>query len=599
MTWMSYQLPSRTRGLRVLENLLRHDYNLRHIRASGWHRYMLDVVIRKREALHVNTFDLALPLPLMLSAMSVAGLGLWFLSVWNRPLHLNGYGLLPSLNVLYWIGTVLCLSSFGIALTRASRSRWLLMVTLASLLATLDLTPIMLEHTARFTYVYVSYGYADYIVRHHALNLHLFIYQNWPLVHILIALLVIAGIKPMAILMFGPVIATAAFAWLVKRIAWLLTWDEKVSWAASGLYVVTSAGTNYVLPATGGLLLALTTVMLVLGHWRRKSLGGAHLRWLWCGAAVACILIVPTHLLSTLYLSLVLLGFLVLGRIHVLPGVRPPYLLVVLALIGWQFSIASSWTMSTLPSVMHAAFHLDQVSNASQQLAFGGSLAHSRVASLRLFMYLLISSTAGCAWLLEVRRNKRLTPAAGVLALGAGSPFLLVLVTSYSGEIVSRAFGLAMPFLVIAAALLIGQRKTQPILVLTAVLFTLGYPVYAYGNDLQDYVSPTEVAASQYLINHMPPAIKLTNTLQRTITMGKIDQFYSYPAHPVAVTFMGKPFDRQRQFSGVSARQAGMIPTCHKPWYTNSEVRIYVCTIRGRSGNGRRGDSGVALPRYR
>lgn len=541
---------------------------------------MLGAAARKQEGLWAGWLRITVTLPAATIVVSGVGLYLWFLGVWHQPLHLNGYGLLPSLNVLYWTGTLMCASSFGIAILRNVRDRRVLTFALGALMVTLELTPLMLEHTARFTYAYVSYGYADYIVRHHALDVQHFIYLNWPLLHLLVALLVIFGVNPLLILMIGPVLLQTVLVVLVHRIACLITGDARTSWAATGMFVVTSENSSYVLPATLGILLALTTLVLVLTAERRRRERKSS--WAPMGLAVLTgIAIVPTHLLSSIYLVLFLVG-LVLTPSGLNKWTGLPVAAVAVALVVWQGSVAAGWTASTLPAVLHGLLQVSSTAAATGHFALGGSVAHTRVVHVRLALYILIALTAGTGWLFAVLSDRRHAMCSAVCAIGICCPFLLSLVTSYNGEIISRAFGLAMPFMAVAAALLVTSHAGRGALAVVALTFVGGYPVYAYGNELLDYVSPAEIAASQYLINHMPSQIHLTNVVQRTIPMGRIENFYSYAPHPVDVTFTGRPFDRARAFWGTSARQAGMIPTCRKPWYTNSEVRIYVCAVHHR-----------------
>ncbi len=515
-----------------------------------------------------------------LVAISVLGVIVWLGSLWWQPLRLNGYGLLPSLTPAYWVGSFLCATTFLITAFKFPRKHWIVGITLALFAITLYLTPLILEGTERFSYNYVSYGYADYIVRHHEIRPDLFIYHNWPAFHILVAMLVIAGLSPMTVVILGPLISTTVFLTLIWMIALVTTEDARLAWLATGVFVVASQNTSYMVPANLGFLLALSAIALSLYLWRRPSASARTREFVVALIILLGSLTVITHLLSAVYLVLFMAALAVFRRVGFARGAAAPILALGVVLVAWQFYLASVWTLSTLPGVIRSMFQLDSVVNDTQQFALRGSVEHTQVVWLRISVYGVVAGLAGIGWLLELRGKQRSVPKLLIPALGVAVPTSIVLLTSYNGEIMSRIVGLALPFFAISTAHLAQRAVGNATLAIFILVLTLVYPVYAYGNELIDYVSPAELDATSYMIEHATGPYRITNTSLRTAAMGRIEDLYSVTPR-ATITFTGDPYDRESRFWGTAPPKIPTDAACSIPKYDNGSVQVYVCEGNG------------------
>jgi hypothetical protein len=507
---------------------------------------------------------------------SVAGALVWLAGLWGRRLELDGYGLLPSLGPAYWVGTVTCALAFLAAAWTFPRRGRLVGLTLALFVATLYLTPLLLEGTARFHYSYVSLGYADYIARHHEVRPDLFVYHNWPAFHLGLALLLMAGLSPMTLLIAGPIVLTVGYIVAVWVLARLITRDDRLPWVVTGLYVVISQNSSYLVPQNPGVLLALTAVILSLYLYRRPEASARRRRAVTALILLLAALTVATHLLASVYLLLFVAALAALQRFGLLRLAVAPVLTVAVFVVSWQLYVSESWTFSTLPDVIDQLLRLDGVYSSTNEFAYRGSVEHQRVVTLRIAVYAAAAALAAAGWLLELRRARQLTDSLLLVAAGIAVPSLVVLLTTYNGEVVPRAVGMAVPFLALGAAYLARSSAGRGVLAAFIMVLTVIYPVYAYGNELVDYVSPAELRATDFILERIDGPYRVANETPRTTPMGQIeDQYLGVPRLEVTIT--GEQYEREARFWGEPLPLPPADPACSRPVYDRDGIRVYVC----------------------
>jgi hypothetical protein len=102
----------------------------------------------------------------------------------------------------------------------------------------------------------------------------------------------------------------------------------------------------------------------------------------------------------------------------------------------------------------------------------------------------------------------------GLLALTV-SPFPLLALQSYGGEVLLRIAFFCMPFMAFAAATLFvapGERlgrKSMAALATAAVLMVAAFPFLRYGNERMDYYSKAELAGVKTMYRIAPPGSHL------------------------------------------------------------------------------------------
>jgi hypothetical protein len=232
--------------------------------------------------------------------------------------------------------------------------------------------------------------------------------------------------------------------------------------------------------------------------------------------------------------------------------------------------------LSTLPKVVDQLLRLDSVYSSTSQFAYRGGVEHQRVVTLRFAVYAAAAALAAAGWLLELRRERRLTDSLLLVAAGVAVPAAVVLLTTYNGEVVPRAVGMAVPFLALGAAFLARSAAGRATLAAFMLAVTAGYPVYAYGNELVDYVSPAELRATEFIHEQVEGPYRIVNQTPRTTPMGQIeDQYLGEPL--LTVTITGEQYERETRFWDAPLPAAPVDAACRQPVYDRDGVRVYVC----------------------
>jgi hypothetical protein len=323
-------------------------------------------------------------------------------------------------------------------------------------------------------------------------------------------------------------------------------------------------------------LLALTAVILSLYLYRRPEASARRRRAVTALILLLAALTVATHLLASVYLLLFVAALAALQRFGLLRLAVAPVLTVAVFVVSWQLYVSESWTFSTLPDVIDQLLRLDGVYSSTNEFAYRGSVEHQRVVTLRIAVYAAAAALAAAGWLLELRRARQLTDSLLLVAAGIAVPSLVVLLTTYNGEVVPRAVGMAVPFLALGAAYLARSSAGRGVLAAFIMVLTVIYPVYAYGNELVDYVSPAELRATDFILERIDGPYRVANETPRTTPMGQIeDQYLGVPRLEVTIT--GEQYEREARFWGEPLPLPPADPACSRPVYDRDGIRVYVC----------------------
>jgi len=223
--------------------------------------------------------------------------------------------------------------------------------------------------------------------------------------------------------------------------------------------------------------------------------------------------IASSHQLTP-FMLVVALTLLVLFR-----QIRPWWLPVVMAVItlGWVAYGGLPWLAANssqlfeglgLPWANTSSHLIGETQVPYDQIIaeWGARLLSAAVAMLAAVGYLRYRRHHS-PWARKFWLSIPLLAAAGIPSAAANS---------YGGEIIFRVFLFAVPFLAVAvaAAFFPHPRIGRPVrtgLALTATMLVLvtGFCVSNYGSEAENYFSPAEVAASQWLYRVAPPGAQL------------------------------------------------------------------------------------------
>ncbi len=486
-------------------------------------------------------------------------------SVLLSEVRLGTYGLIHGLSPAYFVSIFLLTISFLITVRYNAANRLLLFAHLLVVTVLLYAVAGFLEGTARFPYVYHVYGHTDFIIRQGSIDTTL-TYQSWPALQYFGASAVqLLDLSPTSLLMSYPIIMKLLTIPLLYLLLRLVLKDQRFVWIALWLYLVAGWVNQqyYTAHSFGYFAFLLIIFLMVLVIVRKLELGTVRNGALFIVFALVFGAVITGHLLSSI-VALACLGTVyILLKTKRVPGfsfLMPGLLAALLALwllnpAGYLFdsffdsqpppsessTVDGGDTEQGLAPVEDGTFPerppLDVTGGATRpypttpwevfahaiSAAFGQGAEHSRV------MYVKASFTAaftllallGLLWMLARRRlDFRLGI---VVAILSGLLASMLIVGNYSGEIVSRIFSYALPFLAVFAAMAMRSRVLAVVGLLFIFVAPLLFVVAAYGNEKFDYIAPVEIAATEHFHQHAPENSIIYSLGQRIWDMRNIE----------------------------------------------------------------------------
>lgn len=439
---------------------------------------------------------------------------LWTISIYWSKLDIGKYGLIHGIHPLFFVAVAILIISFFNTIKRQTGNTPLLIVHLTCLVIFFNLMPIFIEGTPRFSYNYITYHHTDYILQVGHSNHQLMSYQSWPGIFYFAAILTyITGISPTGLLLYVPIILSIVNIPLAFLLYSTLSDSKKDIWGVFLLGVVFWGSPIYFLPGVLGGMMALYVITILL---RFKLLGG---RASTSMSAIVLIFLATTiisHLMSSAVLAITLISFYILAfgykklRDFTLP------ILFIVAMISWQFYVVGSYSLSILHSFLTSMFKYDLTVSQVHQMGFGGSEAHSQIVWIRIVSASLFTLIAILGFLYVVISKRKLTFKTALLPTWIAVNSSFVLLTAYSGEILSRSFAASDIALSILAGKNITGKFLSVLLLALLLIFPLMSIINAYGNEAYDYVSPAEIRGVEFFSSHAHQDAKIA-TLQERI----------------------------------------------------------------------------------
>ncbi|KUF13490.1 lipopolysaccharide biosynthesis protein [Streptomyces silvensis] len=521
-------------------------------------------------------------LPLVLGALLVAALGLYWLPVaglGERDLdRMGGLGLVSVLPLPTLLGALLLVGVFAALLRQERPHRGLLLLTLVATVVSLHALPAVIETEPRFATAWQHLGFMEYIDRTGTAVPDLDARWSWPGFFAAATFFAKAcGVSDMTeVVRWWP--TAIQLLYLVPM--FLLTRSLRASWRAkwAGLWIFVLSGwvgQDYFSPQgfTYLLYIAFVAILLVWFRaprvvWTKRRPGEAEVEPANRRQQAVLLLVlmglfagtVPAHQLTP-FVMLGVLTVLVLVRRSELRGL--PLLCGVMVAVWLGFFAEPYWSGHFGELFGGVGGVGGNVSSSVSGRIEGGSETHKMVLYVRVALAGSVLALACWGWWRR-RRNKYREVSLVVLTF---VPFLGFGMQSYGGEMALRVFMFALP----GAALLAGlslfprtgataeerdrdRRSLAPVAALLAGLVLVGgFLVARWGNEPFERVRTGEVAAMEYVYAHDDPTVRLlwmsndtVNNVTPAIPWGKQDaEKVEYvptlaPADPVLVSGLVK-----------------------------------------------------------
>lgn len=433
----------------------------------------------------------------------------------------------------YGIVTILPITAFvaflgvivGLVLALASNRPGPLLGTYVTAFTVMihGLPSFVYEHL-RFSWAWKHVGVVEYITRNGAVDtaapVHP-VYHNWPGFFGLNAWITeAAGLESaLSYASWAPILFDLLFLGALFVLFRSVSNDRRL--IATGLMFFTLGnwvGQDYFAPQALAYFLYLVVIAIVL-KWYSTEHGLAGARddryvALEEGSAesfvvalvlASCLLgIAVSHQITPVAMILVLVSL----RLTRVIRVWWPAVLMVVFTASWALGPAWPFVNSNLAGVVNEFGGVDsnlETNLVATELFNDTQLRISQVARL---LSALIAGLGFVGWL----RRRRHRVSSRWLLVVAGAPVSLILLSSYGGEVLFRAYLFALPFAAFLAASIwfptpyAYTRSFMPKLLMAAfVLLTSALLIADFGADNRQVFSDEEVAASEFLFANAPP----------------------------------------------------------------------------------------------
>jgi hypothetical protein len=451
--------------------------------------------------------------------------------------RLGDLGLVTVVGPTYFVAVGLIILSFGFALAQQPLRRPLLAFQILGLIALLNGLGPLVEPHASFATSWLHAGFAQYIAQHGSTLPALDARFSWPGFFALSAFLAkVAGLhSPVAFLRWAPLAFNLFYLPPLYAIGRAVTRNERAWWMGTALFYLASwVGQDYFSPQAFNFFLFLVFLAVALRYFRPPmpdpGKGGRFQQFIgtWMarlggrgeertavrsapaqrGALIAILTLIflgitVSHQLSPFLLIGGLIALVVIGR-STLRGF--PVILAVMVLAWLSFGAVAFWS-GHLNYIVGEVGHVSANVNLSLTGRLQGSAGRLDVLAIRIALAgaILLLALVGA-----IRRRRLGYGDWSVIAL-ALAPFPVLIVQSYGGEALLRAYLFALPFVALLAAMAF-MPSSQPssfaapavAFCLVAALFAPAWLVARYGNERFDRTSSADLAAVDYLYAHAP-----------------------------------------------------------------------------------------------
>lgn len=442
---------------------------------------------------------------------------LWSISINIFNLKIGEYGLIHSLNPLFFISVVLLILSLFITIRENEHDTSTIVLQIILLMLFFSSIPFLVEGlTPRFPYNFETSRNLDYLLQKGYSNKDLIPYQSWPGIFYLGTIMILVlGINIIQTILIIPVIFKLILLLISFLLFRLLLDNKKEIWAAFLLNgTLFFGGPSFSVPGSLGALLTLFILYIFIEYnfFELKQSFAHKIVFIILSCAV-----IISHLLSSLNLFIILI--LMVAFKSIIRRQYPAYtiILLVLSLIfAWQVYAVGYYSINIFASAIKEALNIEYISSDIKTMGFSGSATHTSIVYVRFISGFILLFLAFLGISSQIFREKRISLKVSILSLWIIGNSLPLILTSYSGEVLSRVFSLNYLPLVAFSAKTINGRILSLIFLILIIISPVFSLINAYGNERVDYISPVELVGAEFLFNHSSEASSISGMEQRT-----------------------------------------------------------------------------------
>ncbi|HEU5004403.1 MAG TPA: hypothetical protein VFW71_16720 [Actinomycetota bacterium] len=450
---------------------------------------------------------------------------------------LGDLGLITVAGPTYFVAIGLVMLSFGFALVQRPLRRPLLAFQIFGLVLLLDGLGPLVEPHASFATAWLHAGFAQQIATTGHTLPTLDARFSWPGFFALAAFLSkAAGLSsPQAFLRWAPLVFNLMYLAPLYAICRAITRNERIWWMSLALFYLASwVGQDYFSPQALSFFFFLVIVAVALRWFRpampdpgrgtrlQRALGRA-MRVVGGrgeeritvrstpaqrGVLIAAVMVIFTAMAVSHQLTpFLLIGGLIALAIFGRTNLRGFPVLFGAITVAWISLGAVPFWSGHLSYIFGGVGQLGANVNTSLTGRIQGSAGRLEVLDIRIALAGAIALLAAVGAI----RRRRLGYGDWSMVLLGAAPFPLLVVQSYGGEALLRAYLFALPFVCIMAAMAFMPSSDPNKVIGPAILFCVVATAFApawlvarYGNERFDRVSSADLASVQYLYKVAP-----------------------------------------------------------------------------------------------
>ena len=436
-------------------------------------------------------------------ALTLFAFVLWLISSFLARISLatNGMGELGLFSVLpvsYYISVAVLVFSFLTTLHFDTKNKIPVLLCQSLLLIVfLNLTPALIEGTARFTTSYYNFVSVDRITQTGYVAVQSNWVYNWPSFSILMSEFAqITSIPASTILLVYPTFFNILLLPSLLLFFRALNVDRKIAWIATW-FVYFGFWTSQDYFSMQSIAFFISILILFL-FFKNLNAGKQPRQWVVL-VFLLFLYIVSSHFLTSLALITILAIFFLFRQL------RRPFILIgfVLLVVSWTTFYAYNYLSENSIVILEQFLNLTLIfqRNIENRIATGSD-AHILVAQSRVF-YSLVMAFFGLLGFLMLLKNRKLNigdKRVLILLIGLGA---LVFTVSYGGELFERVYMFSL--LPLAYFAVRGSMFKKQVFVMLAIFLICLAPalniIAHYGSETMDYVPTSEIFGVNFLYN--------------------------------------------------------------------------------------------------
>jgi hypothetical protein len=425
---------------------------------------------------------------------------LWSISLHYSKLQIGSYGLIHGLNPLFFVAIGLLTISTFINIKYNAKSDKLIITHIFIIALFTLLIPILMEGTPRFPYNLQTAQNVDYIIQYAHSNDNLMQYQAWPGVFYFDALIVlISNVSPFNSILIIPLILNSLIALPLYYLFYSTFLNKKETLIVLLLTTVLFFGSPiYLLPGVLAGFMANFALLVFFRSEFNELRDSQSIRIIFI---IFCAATIVSHFLSSVYLlmSLIFISTLIMKHKRYLDN---KFILLFVLIVLWQIYVAGSYAIDQIVGSVHTVLNLESTLAATKSAAFGGSNTHTQIIYVKIISILMLIFLASLGLFYEIFWKRKLTLKDLALPTWISANFSITLLTSYSGEILSRTFAASIIPLYMLAGKTLKNNKLSLILLVVLLIAPPLSIINAYGNEAVDYISPIEITGANFLFDY-------------------------------------------------------------------------------------------------